>query len=73
MALNRKSKMADIFGNEKAYEILLKHVPTCRADDPRMASAMGMTAQALLSFPASKCPKATREAFFTELEEANIE
>lgn len=73
MAMNRKTKMADIFGNEKAYALLLKHVPTCRSDDPRMASAMGMTAQALLSFPASKCTKATREAFFEELEAANIE
>lgn len=73
MALNRKSKMNDIFENEQAYAILLKHVPTCKKDDPRMASALGMTAQALLSFPASKCNKATREAFFAELEAANIE
>ena len=73
MALTRKSKMADIFGNAQAYEILLKHVPTCSKDDPRMASALGMSAQALLSFPASKCPKPVREAFFAELEAANIE
>ena len=37
-----------------------------------MGPAMGMSAQALLSFPQTKCPKATREAFFKELEEANI-
>lgn len=73
MAINRKSKMSEIFGNEQAYAILLKHVPSCRADDPRMSAAMGMSAQALLSFPAAKCPKAAREAFFAELEAANIE
>ena len=73
MALTRKSKMSEIFGNEQAYAILLKHVPTCRADDPRMAAALGMSAQALLSFPASKCAKPVREAFFAELEAANLE
>ena len=73
MALNRKSKMKEIFGNEQAYGILLKHIPTCTKDDPRMGPAMGMTAQALLSFPATKCPKPVREAFFEELEAANIE
>ena len=73
MALTRKSKMSEIFANEQAYAILLKHVPTCRADDPRMGAALGMSAQALLSFPASKCPKPVREAFFEELEAAEIE
>ena len=73
MALNRKSKMKEVFDNEQAYAILLKHVPTCQKEAPGMASALGMTAQALLSFPASKCPKPIREAFFAELEAANIE
>jgi len=73
MALNRKSKMSEIFANDRAYEILLKHVPGCKKDDPRMGPAMGMTVQALLSFPASKCPKEVREALFAELEAANIE
>ena len=72
MALTRKSKMREIFENEQAYEILLKHVPTCSKDAPGMGPAMEMSAQALLSFPQTKCPKATREAFFKELEEANI-
>lgn len=72
MALTRKSKMKEVFENEQAYEILLKHVPTCTKDAPGMGPAMGMSAQALLSFPQTKCPKAVREAFFKELEEANI-
>lgn len=72
MALNRKSKMNEIFENEEAYAILRKHVPTCVKEAPGMAAALGMSAQALLSFPATKCPKATREAFFAELEAANI-
>ena len=73
MALSRKSKMSEIFNNEKSYAILLKHVPLCLKDDPRMGAAMGMKVQALLSFPQTKCPKEVREAFFTELEEANID
>ena len=73
MAMNRKSKMHEIFENEAAYAILLKHVPTCTKEAPGMNAALGMTAQALLSFPASKCPKPIREAFFAELEAANIE
>ena len=72
MALNRKSKVKEILDNDAAYAILQKHVPTLNKEDPRVASSFGMTIQALLSFPASKCPKAIREAFFTELEEANI-
>ena len=55
MALTRKSKMREIFENEQAYEILLKHVPTCSKDAPGMGPAMGMSAQALLSFPQTKC------------------
>ena len=27
MALTRKSKMSEIFANEQAYAILLKHIP----------------------------------------------
>lgn len=73
MALNRKSKMKETFDNVKANAILVKHVPACLKDDPRMAPAMGMTVQALISFPASKCPKDVREAFFSELEAANLE
>lgn len=73
MAITRKSKVKEILDNEQAYAILQKHVPTLLKDDPRVAPAFGMTIQALLSFPASKCPKNIREAFFAELEEANIE
>jgi hypothetical protein len=72
MALDRKSKMKEIFDNEAAYVILQKHVPTMDKNDPRMAAALGMSAQALLSFPQSKCSKDVREAFFAELEAANI-
>lgn len=73
MTLNRKSKMKEIFANQAAYDILLKHVPDCTHDAPGMDAALGMAAQALLSFPASKCPKEKRLAFFEELEAANIE
>lgn len=73
MALSRKSKVKEICANEAAYAILQKHISTLDKDDPRVAPSFGMTIQALLSFPASKCPKATREAFFAELEAANIE
>lgn len=73
MALNRKSKVKEIFENQEAYDMLLKHVPGCTKDAPGIEAALGMTIQALLSFPASKCPKETRVAFFEELEAANIE
>ena len=73
MALTRKSKMKEIFANEQAYAILLKHVPTCTQDNPGMAAALNMSAEALLSFPASKCHKSVREAFYEELEAANLE
>ena len=73
MALNRKSKVKEICENEQAYAILQKHVPTLDKEDPRVAPSFGMTIQALLSFPASKCPKNVREAFFAELEAANLE
>jgi hypothetical protein len=72
MALNRKSKMKEIFANPEAYAILQKHIPTMDKDDPRVGPALGMTVQALLSFPQTKCPKEVREAFFEELEAANI-
>lgn len=64
--------MKEIFENEQAYGLLLKHVPTCLKDAPGIRPAMGMSAQALLAFPQTKCPKAVREAFFKEPEEANI-
>lgn len=73
MALNRKSKVKEILDNDQAYAILQKHVPSLSKEDPLVAPAFGMTIQALLSFPASKCAKPIREAFFTELEAANIE
>jgi len=73
MALNRKSKVKEILDNEQAYAILQKHIPTLSKEDPLVAPAFGMTIQALLSFPASKCPKPVREGFFAELEAANIE
>ncbi len=73
MALNRKSKVKEICSNEQAYAILQKHIPTLDRDNPQVAPSFGMTIQALLSFPASKCPKNVREAFFAELEAANIE
>jgi hypothetical protein len=37
-----------------------------------MAGAMGMACKALLAFPQTKCPKDVREAFYAELEAANI-
>jgi hypothetical protein len=72
MALDRKTKVKDIFANEDAYAILQKHIPSMDRDDPRMASAKGMAIQALLAFPQTKCPKEVREAFFAELEAANL-
>ena len=73
MALSRNSKMKEIFANEEAYAILLKHLPGCRADDPRMGKAMGMPLKTLLSFPATKCPVEVREAIYAEIEAANLE
>ncbi len=73
MALDRKSKLSEIFENEQAYAILQKHVPSMDRDDPRMAGALGMACKALLAFPQTKCPKDVREAFYAELEAANIE
>jgi hypothetical protein len=72
MALSRKSKLKEIFDNDSAYAILRKHIPSMDKDDPRMSAALGMAAQALLAFPQTKCPKEVREAFFEELEAANI-
>lgn len=72
MALNRKSKLKEIFENDEAYAMLQKHIPTMDKNDPRMTSALGMATQALLAFPQTKCPKDVREAFFAELEAANI-
>lgn len=72
MALNRKTKMRDIFENDKAYGILLKHIPSCVKDNPRMETAMDLSAQALLSFPQARCPREVREAFFAELESAGL-
>jgi hypothetical protein len=73
MALNGKSKVKEIFDNEKAYAILQKHISSMDKSDPRMKAALGMSIEALLAFPQSKCPKEVREAFFAELEAANIE
>lgn len=73
MALDRKSKLSEICENEQAYAILQKHIPSIDKDDPRMAGAMGMACKALLAFPQTKCPKDVREAFYAELEVANIE
>lgn len=72
MALDRTSKLSEICGNEEAYAILQKHVPSIDKNDPRMAGAMGMACKALLAFPQTKCPKDVREAFYAELEAANI-
>lgn len=66
MALDRTSKLSEICGNEEAYTILQKHVPSIDKNDPRMAC------KALLAFPQTKCPKDVREAFYAELEAANI-
>jgi len=64
--------MSEIFGNAEAYALLQKHIPTMDKDDPRVAAAIGMACQALLAFPQTKCPKDVREAFYAELEAANI-
>lgn len=71
--ITRKSKMKEIFENEAAYAILQKHIPSMDKNDPRMGGAMGMSLQALCSFPQTKCPKEVREALYAELEAANIE
>lgn len=68
-----KSKVKDIFANEEAYAIIQKHIPTMDRNDPRMAGAMNMSMQALLAFPATKCPKDLREKIAEELEDAEIE
>lgn len=68
-----KSKVKDIFANEEAYAIIQKHIPTMDRNDPRMAAALNMSMQALLAFPATKCPKELREKIAEELEDAEIE
>jgi hypothetical protein len=73
MAITVKSKVKDIFANDEAYAIIRKHIPDMDRDDPRMKQAMGMSMQALLAFPATKCPKDLRETIAEELEAANIE
>jgi len=73
MAITVKSKVKDIFENDEAYAIIQKHIPSMDRNDPRMKQAMGMSMQALLAFPATKCPKEVREAVADELEAANIE
>ncbi len=73
MAITVKSKVKDVLENDAAYAIIQKHMPLMDRNDPRMKPAMGMSMQALLAFPATKCPKETREAIANELEAANIE
>jgi hypothetical protein len=73
MAITVKSKVKDILENDEAYAIIQKHMPLMNRDDPRMKQAMGMSMQALLAFPATKCPKELRETIAEELEAANIE
>ncbi len=73
MAINRKSKVSEIIENEAAYAILQKHIPAIDKNDPRLKAALGMACQALLAFPQAKVSKDVREAFYAELEAANIE
>jgi hypothetical protein len=73
MAITVKSKVKDIFANDEAYAIIRKHIPDMDRDDPRMKQAMSMSMQALLAFPATKCPKDLRETIAEELEAAEID
>ncbi|MDR2196858.1 MAG: hypothetical protein LBO07_02710 [Coriobacteriales bacterium] len=73
MAITIKSKVKDIFANDEAYAIIRKHMPDMDREDPRMKQALGMSMQALLAFPATKCPKELREQIAEELEEADID
>lgn len=73
MAITVKSKVKDVLENDVAYAIVQKHMPLMDRNDPRMKPAMGMSMQALLAFPATKCPKEVREAIAAELEAADIE
>lgn len=73
MALTIKSKVKDLLANDEAYAIIQKHMPLMDRDDPRMAEAMNMSMLALLAFPATGCPKETREAIAEELEDADLD
>ena len=71
MAITGSSKVKDILANEKALEIVAKHLPGIK--DPRTKAAGGMSLKAMLAFPQTKCPKDVQEACIAELEAANIE
>ena len=71
MAITGKSKIKEILENEKAMEIMRKHMPGI--DDPRTKQAGGLSLKALMAFPQSKIPKDVQKACIEELEAANIE
>lgn len=73
MALTVKSKVKDLLFNDEAYEIIKEHMPLLDRDDPRMEGAMNMSMMAFLAFPATGCPKETREAIAEALEDADID
>ncbi|MDR2108949.1 MAG: hypothetical protein LBP28_05780 [Coriobacteriales bacterium] len=73
MTITVKSKVKDIFANDEAYAIVRKHMPDMDRDDPRMKQALGMSLQALLAFPATKCSKELRATIAEELEDADID
>ena len=73
MAITIKSKVKAVIENEQALAIVKEHMPAFDETNPGMKQAYGMSLQALLAFPATKCPKEVREAIAEALEEAEID
>jgi hypothetical protein len=71
MALDRKSKIKDIMENPQAVEVIEKYLPGF-STNPGLKAAYGMALQALLKFPATKCPPETVEKICAELEALNL-
>ena len=72
MALNRNSQMADIYNNEEACRILEKHIPEMGRSRSGMTSALGMKVDRLFSIPVYNISEERRNAFYEELEAANL-
>jgi hypothetical protein len=71
MALDRKSKIKDIVENAQALAVVEKYLPGF-SGNPGIKAAYGMTLQALIKFPQTKCPPETQEKLLAELEGLNL-
>lgn len=68
-----KSKVKDICENPEALAVVKGVYPAFDETNPGMKQAYGMSLQALLAFPATKCPKDKRIEIAEALEDAGIE